>query len=195
MAASSGLMACKLSASAPPASLALWQSAISASLPSHSPKPSRIAAPSGLKCSSIKSASGVAAIASFPAWLSSRTSRATGLGDGARLRIGGVGRIFGRLAGHGLWRVLTEVNGRVLRYFFGKLDSENFIHLPQTEIAEALGLQKSHVSRAVKLLCDKRIIIKGPKTGRAITYRRVRFKVMRPLQNPDYAACFSTPCQ
>ena len=68
-------------------------------------------------------------------------------------------------------REITGEVGRVLYYFFGKLDFENYIHLPQTEIAEALGMQKSHVSRAVKLLCDKRIIIKGPKTGRIITYR------------------------
>jgi hypothetical protein len=67
-----------------------------------------------------------------------------------------------------------DITGEVYRVFFylmGKLDFENYIHVAQTEIAEALDLQKSHVSRAVKVLCDKQIILKGPKTGRTITYR------------------------
>jgi len=68
-------------------------------------------------------------------------------------------------------REITGEVRRVLDYFFGKLDFENYIHLAQTEIATVLGLQKSHVSRAVKVLCDKKIILKGPKTGRIITYR------------------------
>jgi hypothetical protein len=68
-------------------------------------------------------------------------------------------------------REITGEVRRVLDYFFGKLDFENYIHLAQTEIAEALGLQKANVSRAVKILCDKQIILKGPKTGRIITYR------------------------
>ena len=72
-----------------------------------------------------------------------------------------------------------DITGEVYRVFFylmGKLDFENYIHVAQTEISEALDLQKSHVSRAVKVLCDKQIILKGPKTGRIITYRL----------NPDY---------
>lgn len=68
-------------------------------------------------------------------------------------------------------REITGEVRRVLDYFFGKLDFENYIHLAQAEIADALGLQKTNVSRAVKILCGKRIILKGPKTGRIATYR------------------------
>jgi len=68
-------------------------------------------------------------------------------------------------------REMTGEVVRVLHYFFGKLDFENYIHLAQSEIAEALGLQKTNVSRAVKILCGKGIILKGPKVGRSITYR------------------------
>jgi hypothetical protein len=68
-------------------------------------------------------------------------------------------------------REMTGEVVRVLHYFFGKLDFENYIHLAQSDIAAALGLQKTHVSRAVKLLCDKGIILKGPKVGRSATYR------------------------
>ncbi len=51
------------------------------------------------------------------------------------------------------------------------VDFEDSIHVAQTEIAQALDLQKSHVSRAVRALCDKQIILEGPKTGRIITCR------------------------
>jgi hypothetical protein len=34
-------------------------------------------------------------------------------------------------------RDITGEVGRVLYYFFGKLDFENYIHVAQTEIAEA----------------------------------------------------------
>ena len=94
-------------------------------------------------------------------------------------------------------REMTGEVVRVLHYFFGKLDFENYIHLAQSEIAAALGLQKTNVSRAVKILCDKGIILKGPKVGRSATYqlnshygwkgkvknfeseRRQRFKLIR----------------
>ena len=46
-------------------------------------------------------------------------------------------------------REITGEVGRVLYYFFGKLDFENYIHVAQTEIAETLDLQKSHVSGVV----------------------------------------------
>lgn len=68
-------------------------------------------------------------------------------------------------------REITGEVQRVLLYFFGRLDFDNYIHLAQTEIADALGMKKANVSRAVRILCDKQIILKGPKTGRTITYR------------------------
>jgi hypothetical protein len=68
-------------------------------------------------------------------------------------------------------RDITGEAHRILWYLFDKLDFDHYTHVQQTEISEALDLQKSHVSRAVKVLCDKQIILKGPKTGRIITYR------------------------
>lgn len=66
---------------------------------------------------------------------------------------------------------LTGEVSRVLHYLLSKVDFENHINVAQTEIAANLGLQKTNVSRAVKLLCDKGIILKGPKVGRFATYR------------------------
>lgn len=60
---------------------------------------------------------------------------------------------------------------RVLDYLFSKLDFENYIQITQKDIAEALGMQKSHVSRAIKLLTSKQIILESQKTGRSRYFR------------------------
>lgn len=60
---------------------------------------------------------------------------------------------------------------RVLDYLFSKLDFENYIQITQKDIAEALGMQKSHVSRAIKLLTTKQIILEGQKIGRSKYFR------------------------
>jgi Firmicute plasmid replication protein (RepL) len=66
---------------------------------------------------------------------------------------------------------LTLEPKNVLFYLFGKLDFENFIQQTQTEIAEGLGMQKQNVSRAIKLLTQKQIILEGPKVGKSKCYR------------------------
>ena len=51
-----------------------------------------------------------------------------------------------------------EINGyprRILDYLFGKLGFENYICIQQKEIAEELGINKTHVSTGIKLLCKR----------------------------------------
>lgn len=60
---------------------------------------------------------------------------------------------------------------RVLLYLLSRLDFENFIHLPQVEIAQALDLRAPHVNTALKLLEEKGILIRGPKVGRSFGWR------------------------
>ena len=51
-----------------------------------------------------------------------------------------------------------EINGyprRILDYLFGKLGFENYICIQQKEIAEELGINKTHVSTGIKLLLQK----------------------------------------
>jgi len=60
---------------------------------------------------------------------------------------------------------------RVLWYMVGRLDFENFIQVPQTEIAEELGMHKQHVNRAVKILIDRGVLLRGPKVGRSSSWR------------------------
>jgi predicted transcriptional regulator len=60
---------------------------------------------------------------------------------------------------------------RVLDILLARLDFENWIHLPQAEIAKILNMQRSHVSRAMRDLEKVGVILRGPKVGRSITYR------------------------
>jgi hypothetical protein len=67
-----------------------------------------------------------------------------------------------------------ELVGRpmqVFMYLCSRLDFDNFIRVPQTEICEALDMRKPHVSRAIKLLDDKGILIRGPKVGHSYAFR------------------------
>ena len=59
---------------------------------------------------------------------------------------------------------------RVLWFIGGILDFENWVQLSVTEIAEELELKRPNVSRAIKLLEEKEIIIRGPKVGRCYAF-------------------------
>ena len=65
---------------------------------------------------------------------------------------------------------------RVLLYLMSRLDFDNYIYVTQADIAEFLGIKKPNVSRAIKLLERKEIILRGPKLGNSHGWRL----------NPDY---------
>jgi len=60
---------------------------------------------------------------------------------------------------------LTPQTQRVLLYLLGKLDFDNFIHITQREIGEALKINPSNMSRAFAILKNKRIILLAPYKG------------------------------
>lgn len=67
-----------------------------------------------------------------------------------------------------------EIKGEALRIFIyiaGILDFENWIYIPQKEIGNALDINKQQVSRSIKKLVEKEIILKGKKQGHSFTYR------------------------
>jgi hypothetical protein len=68
-------------------------------------------------------------------------------------------------------RELWGMPQAVLLYLIGRLDFENFIHVSQQEIAEALKAHRPDVTKAITKLVDKQILIRGPKIGRAGSYR------------------------
>lgn len=68
-------------------------------------------------------------------------------------------------------RELTLEPKNVLFYLFSRLDFDNFIQVPQSEIVEALRMDKANVSKAIKLLVEKGILIRGPKVGYSYAFR------------------------
>ena len=74
---------------------------------------------------------------------------------------------------------------RVLIYLMSKLDFENYLRVTQLKVAEALNMKQSAVSRAIKGLLERDIIITGPQLGTAKTYRlnpRMAYKGKNPQQ-------------
>ena len=66
---------------------------------------------------------------------------------------------------------LNHEQTRVLMVLFYRLDFENYICIPQSEIAQELGIQQPHVSRALKGLLTEEIITPGPKVGQIKSYK------------------------
>lgn len=59
---------------------------------------------------------------------------------------------------------------RVLWFIGGILDFENWVQISITEIANELDLKQPSVSRAMKVLETKEIILRGPKVGRSYAF-------------------------
>lgn len=57
---------------------------------------------------------------------------------------------------------LTPQAFRVMLYLFSQLDFDNFIHIKQKEIGEALNIGTSNISKAMTLLKRKGIILEAP---------------------------------
>lgn len=74
---------------------------------------------------------------------------------------------------------------RVLMYLMSKLDFENYLRVTQMSVAGALNMKQSAVSRAIKGLLERDVLITGPHVGTAKTYRlnpRMAYKGKNPQQ-------------
>lgn len=61
---------------------------------------------------------------------------------------------------------------RVFWYLVKRLNFENnYICVPQSEIVKALKMKKSNVSRAISLLENKGVLLRGSKVGRSYSWR------------------------
>lgn len=66
------------------------------------------------------------------------------------------------------------VSGESMRVLFALcavLDFENYLSISQVELAKLINMKQPHISRALKELTERSIIIKGAKYGRSATYR------------------------
>ncbi|WP_207456491.1 helix-turn-helix domain-containing protein [Azospirillum sp. SYSU D00513] len=60
---------------------------------------------------------------------------------------------------------------RVFTYLSRRLQYDHPVPVLQSELADALGMQRPNVNRAIKLLETKRILLRDAKHGRAVTFR------------------------
>lgn len=68
-------------------------------------------------------------------------------------------------------REITLEALRVFTYLSRRLHFDRSIPVLQSELADALGMQRPNVNRAIKLLEMKQILLRDSKLGRAITFR------------------------
>ncbi len=79
-----------------------------------------------------------------------------------------------------LAKELTGEQFKVLMLMLADLDYENFIQIAQADIADALEMQKTHVSRAVRALLDVGVIW-GLTLSGTKTHVKQRFLPLTPL--------------
>ena len=60
---------------------------------------------------------------------------------------------------------------RVFLKLLGKVDFDNYLTISQSEMANELDMRQSNVSRAIKGLCKRHVIVEGPRAGLNKTYR------------------------
>ncbi|MBR5914131.1 MAG: GIY-YIG nuclease family protein [Selenomonadaceae bacterium] len=66
---------------------------------------------------------------------------------------------------------LSKHEYRVFLKLLSKLDFDNYLTISQTEFAQELSIPQPHISKAIKGLCERDIIIEGPRIGLNKSYR------------------------
>lgn len=66
---------------------------------------------------------------------------------------------------------LGEQPLRVFLALAGTLDFENWINLPQKEMAERIDMDPTNFSRGLARLVQEGVVLKGPKVGNRRTFR------------------------
>ncbi len=66
---------------------------------------------------------------------------------------------------------LPNEQNRVIFYLLGKLDFENYLRISQKQMSQDLNMKQPHISRALKALEERYIIVEGPRAGLNKTYR------------------------
>ena len=68
------------------------------------------------------------------------------------------------------WNLPNE-QYRVFLKLLGKVDFENYLTVSQKELAQELSMKQQNISKAIKALCERNVIIEGPRAGLNKTYR------------------------
>jgi DNA-binding transcriptional ArsR family regulator len=88
----------------------------------------------------------------------------------------------------------------VFLFLLSRLDFENYIFVPQVEIAKELDMQKPNVSRAISVLVERGILLEGPKVNRSRTFRlnhtygwKGKLGNLRALRTKEYREMANLP--
>lgn len=68
-------------------------------------------------------------------------------------------------------KALSGETLRIWMKLLSELEDDNYMQLQQCVIAEEMGINKTHVSRAFRQLMEAGYLEEGPKSGRAKSYR------------------------
>ena len=68
------------------------------------------------------------------------------------------------------WNLPNE-QYRVFLALLSKVDFENYLTISQKELSEELKMKQQNISKAIKALCNRHVIIEGPRAGLNKTYR------------------------
>ena len=68
------------------------------------------------------------------------------------------------------WNLPNE-QYRVFLKLLSKIDFENYLTVSQSELSQTLGIKQPHISRAIKALCKRKVLLEGPRAGLNKTYR------------------------
>ena len=68
------------------------------------------------------------------------------------------------------WNLPNE-QYRVMLALLSKVDFDNYLTVSQQAIANELKMKQPHIARAIKGLCERDIIVEGPRAGLNKTYR------------------------
>ena len=68
------------------------------------------------------------------------------------------------------WNLPNE-QYRVFLALLSKVDFENFLTVSQKELSGELNIKQPHIARAIKKLCERNVILEGPRAGLNKTYR------------------------
>lgn len=68
------------------------------------------------------------------------------------------------------WNLPNE-QYRVFLCLLSKLDFDNYLRISQQNIADELDMKQPNVAKAIKSLCEKNVLVEGPRAGLNKTYR------------------------
>jgi predicted transcriptional regulator len=66
---------------------------------------------------------------------------------------------------------LDGVDLRVFLYLSARVGFQEFVHVAQVELAATLGRRKEHISRSIRKLMERGLIVPSPKGSRASEWR------------------------